>query len=153
MRRLIRFSTVCLLTILWTFEQKIPLNTPEIWNRLALSIEIGQFIRLKLVKRFSSKTLYLYCQDWLSPTQPSYNDHNSMHGSRRGALGAGSPDPPPWKFTKRYCLQKCISNTGPDPINDHKAIKPAFNVEETKSSTLNIFWKGYLHLCPHMDFL
>ena len=46
-RRLIRVSTVCLQNFLWFFKKmKISANTPNIWNSLVLSIEIGKFIRL-----------------------------------------------------------------------------------------------------------
>ena len=38
--------------------------------------------------------------------------------------GAGSPDPPP----KNHKNIGFLTNTGPDPLLNHKATKPAFNV-------------------------
>ena len=45
-----------------------------------------------------------------------------MGGSRGG--GTGGPDPSPEK-SQKYSF---FSNTGPDPLNNQKATKPAFNV-------------------------
>ena len=38
--------------------------------------------------------------------------------------GAGGPDPP----MKSHRNIEFLSNTGPDPLKNHKATKPAFNV-------------------------
>ena len=51
-QRLIRIFTVCSQNVLLEFELKwkIPPNTPKIWNRPVLPIDIGKFNRLKWVK-------------------------------------------------------------------------------------------------------
>ena len=52
-------------------------------------------------------------------------------GRSRGGGGAGGPDPPPHTHTHTQNNHKNIgflSNTGPDPLKNHKATKPSFNV-------------------------
>ena len=46
-------------------------------------------------------------------------------GGSRGGGGAGGPDP----TLKNHKNIGFLSNTGPDPLKNHKATKPAFNVE------------------------
>ena len=48
--------------------------------------------------------------------------------------GTGCPDPRPEKSQKLGFL----SNTGQDPLNNHKATKPAFNVGPLSASQRNI---------------
>ena len=40
----------------------------------------------------------------------------------------GDPDPPPPPKKKNHKSIGFLSNTGSDPLNNHKATKPAFNV-------------------------
>ena len=47
-----------------------------------------------------------------------------MHGSRGGGGDSGS-GPPPLAKSQKY---RFLRNTGPDPLKNHKATKPAFNV-------------------------
>ena len=42
-----------------------------------------------------------------------------------GGRGSGPPPPPPGKNHKYIFF---LSNTGPDPLKNHKATKPEFNV-------------------------
>ena len=49
--------------------------------------------------------------------------YRSMRGSRGG--GEGGPDPPPTEKSQNIGF---LSNTGPDPLKNHKTTKPAFNV-------------------------
>ena len=51
-----------------------------------------------------------------------YKDTRDMRGSRGGTEG---PDHPPLEKSQNIGF---LSNTGPDPLNNHKATKPAFNV-------------------------
>ena len=44
---------------------------------------------------------------------------------RGGGVGPGGQDPPPLKNHKNIGF---LSNTGSDPLENHKATKPAFNV-------------------------
>ena len=44
--------------------------------------------------------------------------------------GAGVLDPPPLEISQKY---RGFSNTGPDPLKNHKAAKPAFNVEPSSA--------------------
>ena len=50
-------------------------------------------------------------------------DHSSPGADPEGG-GAGGPDPP----LKNHKNEGFLSNTGPDPLTNHKATKPAFNV-------------------------
>ena len=45
---------------------------------------------------------------------------------RRSQRGAGGPDPP--LRPKNHKNIRFLCNTGPDPLTNHKATKPAFNV-------------------------
>ena len=56
-----------------------------------------------------------------------------MRGSRSG--GTGDPDPTPLQKSQNIGF---LSNTGPDPVNNHKATKPAFNVGP--SSARHLYW-------------
>ena len=49
-----------------------------------------------------------------------------LHGRiQRGDAGGPNLPPPPLKITKNIGF---ICDTGPDPLKNHKATKPAFNV-------------------------
>ena len=50
-----------------------------------------------------------------------------MSGSR-GEQGVRRPPPPPPKKKKNHKNIGLLSNTDPDPLENHKATKPAFNV-------------------------
>ena len=54
-----------------------------------------------------------------------------MGGSRGGT---GDPDPPP---LKNYRNIGFYSNAGPDPVKNHKAAKPGFNVGPSSARQLN----------------
>ena len=45
-----------------------------------------------------------------------------------GGGGQGVQTPPPLKNHKNIGFLSNLSNTGPDPLENHKAAKPAFNV-------------------------
>ena len=47
-----------------------------------------------------------------------------MYGCRGGGGGAGGENPP----LKNHKNIGFLSNTSPDPLKNHKATKPAFNV-------------------------
>ena len=50
--------------------------------------------------------------------------------------GAGGPDPdPPLKNHKNIWF---LSNTGPDPLKNHKATKPALNVLQSSARQRNV---------------
>ena len=51
-----------------------------------------------------------------------------MHESRGEDTGSGTPLP-----LKNYKNIGFLSNTGPDPLKNHKATKPAFNVRATSA--------------------
>ena len=46
--------------------------------------------------------------------------------------GTGGPDPPLKNHKKGF-----LSNTGPDPLKNHRATKPAFNVGPSKARQRN----------------
>ena len=48
-----------------------------------------------------------------------------------GGTGGPDPQPTPWEITAIGFL----SNTGPEPLENHKAIKPAFNVGPSDSAS------------------
>ena len=54
-----------------------------------------------------------------------------MGGSRGGGGGVGPP-----KITK--ILVGFLSNTGPDPLKNHKATKPAINVGPSSARQRNV---------------
>ena len=56
-----------------------------------------------------------------------------------GSRGGRGPDPPPRKFTKTGFL----CNTGPDPLKDYKATKPAFNVGPSSAHQRNAISKVF----------
>ena len=45
----------------------------------------------------------------------------------------GDPDP----LTKSQRMKRILSNTGPDPLKNHKAIKPTFNVGQSSACQRN----------------
>ena len=51
--------------------------------------------------------------------------HNTSCVNPEGGGGTGGLDPPPWTINKKIGL---LCNTCPDPLKNHKATKPAFNV-------------------------
>ena len=55
-------------------------------------------------------------------------------GGFRGGIKAGGVDPPPLKDPKNIGF---LSNTGPDPLKNHKVTKPAFNVGPSSASQRN----------------
>ena len=58
-----------------------------------------------------------------------------MGGSRGEGGGAGGPDPPLLKNHKNVGF---LSNTGPDPLKNHKATKPEFNVGRSSARQGNV---------------
>ena len=48
--------------------------------------------------------------------------------------GTGVPDPPP---PEKYKIIGFLNNTGPDPLANHKATKPAFNVGPSSARQQN----------------
>ena len=62
----------------------------------------------------------------LTVYQSSHQRMLYMYGSRGGGGGGGGQGvQTPWKIKKNIGF---LSNTGPDPLNNHKATMPAFNV-------------------------
>ena len=57
--------------------------------------------------------------------------NNCVSGNHaRIERGAGGPDPPPpLKNHTNIGFRGILANTGPDPLKNHKAFKPAFIVE------------------------
>ena len=69
--------------------------------------------------------------------QPSYYiQHDSQaHGwIQRGGSGSGPP-PPPEKLKKNIGF---LNNTGPDPLENQKNTKPAFNVVPLSARQRNV---------------
>ena len=64
--------------------------------------------------------------------------NNNKHGSKE--RGKGSPDPPPpLKNQKRIGF---LSNTGPDPLKNHKVSKLTFNVGQSSATSETPFqWR------------
>ena len=67
--------------------------------------------------------------------QDKNSKQNSMRGSRGGTEG---PDPTSLKSHKHIGF---LSNTGPDPLENHKATKPAFNVRPSSARQRNAKWR------------
>ena len=65
-----------------------------------------------------------------------YIPSKAMRGPRGGT---GGPDPLPLKNHKNIGF---LSNTGPDPLNNYKASKPAFNVEPSSLRQRNAILNG-----------
>ena len=65
-----------------------------------------------------------------------YIPSKAMRGPRGGT---GGPDPLPLKKHKNIGF---LSNTGPDPLNNYKASKPAFNVEPSSLRQRNAILNG-----------
>ena len=62
-----------------------------------------------------------------------------MCGSRGGGGGGGRGSGPPLKNHKNIGF---LSNTGPDPLKNHKATKPAFSVVPLSAHQRNaILWR------------
>ena len=62
--------------------------------------------------------------------------------------GGPGPDPPPPPKKKKSQKIGFLSNTGPDPLTNHKATKPAFNVWPSSAHQQNdismVFrWRAY----------
>ena len=57
-----------------------------------------------------------------------------MRDSERGVGAGPPPPPPPWKLQKGS-----LSNTSLDPLKNHKAAKPAFNVGPSSARQRNAF--------------
>ena len=57
-----------------------------------------------------------------------------MHGHIQS--GTGCPDPQ----MKKYKNKRFLCNTGPAPLNDHRATKPAFNVGPSSARQRNIIF-------------
>ena len=53
--------------------------------------------------------------------------------------GTGGPDPP----LKNHKNIGFLSNTGPDPLKNHKATKPAFNVGSSSAGQRNTISMGF----------
>ena len=51
--------------------------------------------------------------------------------------GGQGPDPPPPSPLKKYTNIRFLSNTGQDPLKNHKATKPAFNVYQLSACQRN----------------
>ena len=49
-----------------------------------------------------------------------------LRRSRRGGGGTWGPDPQP---LENYKAKELFDNTGPDPLKNHKATKPAFTFQ------------------------
>ena len=64
-----------------------------------------------------------------------------MLGSRGGG-GGGAGGPDPLKITKNIGF---LSNTGPDPLKNHKATKPEFNVGSPSARPMIARLKWYMH--------
>ena len=69
----------------------------------------------------------------LGSDEPAYQ--LSMDGDPEG--DTGGPDPPPPPPEKSHFFFFAILNTGPDPLKNHKATKPAFNVGPSSASQRN----------------
>ena len=57
------------------------------------------------------------------------------HGRIQRGGGTGDPDPPPLKNYKNTGFH---SNSGPDPLKNHKAAKPGFIVGPSSARQLNV---------------
>ena len=57
--------------------------------------------------------------------------------------GTGCPDPTPLKKSQKLGF---LSNTGKDPLNNHKATKPAFNVGPLSARQRNTIEIVFRHL-------
>ena len=77
----------------------------------------------------SEETIHLHAQTLNSVVL--INPRSSMGGSRRGA---GDPDPPP---TVNHKTIGFLSNTGPDPLKNHKVTKAAFIVGQSSARQRN----------------
>ena len=56
------------------------------------------------------------------------------HGRIQRGGGGRGPDPRPPEKSQKYMF---LSNTGPDPLKNHKATKPAFNVGPSSAHQRN----------------
>ena len=54
------------------------------------------------------------------------SERGNVVENMRGSRGAGGPDTPP-PLLKNYNNIGCLEITGPDPLKNHIATKPAFN--------------------------
>ena len=70
----------------------------------------------------------------------SFNCYNNIKRKykpcMRGPRGGGGPDPPTPTLNK-YKNIGFLSNTDPDPMNNHKDTKPAFNIEPSSARQRN----------------
>ena len=57
--------------------------------------------------------------------KPYQNITDHIRGSRGGGTGGTDPHPPHLENHKAIGF---LSNIGPDPLENHKATKPAFNI-------------------------
>ena len=63
------------------------------------------------------------------------------HHVRIQSGGTGGPDPPPLKNHKNMSF---FSKTGLDPLKNHKATKPVFNVGTSSARQRNAIQNGVL---------
>ena len=95
--------------------------------------------------------IFLFFFYWNSNIQAIHLNHSVfvkvtlnfdyMTASMRGSKGgwAGGPDPPPLKNYKNIGF---LSNSGPDPLKNHNAPEPAFNVGPSSVCQRNNHLRG-----------